>query len=80
MAGQRHYHRNTDIFFWWSPEIKSFVDRACFCCKSKPGSFQAQTRGRDSAERQSGEVCAVDIINHYFGISRMFYDRVAVLK
>jgi multimeric flavodoxin WrbA len=55
-----------------SPEIKAFMDRAFFVAKANGDLFRHKLGAGIAAERRSGAVCAVDTINHYFGISGMF--------
>ncbi len=55
-----------------SPEIKAFMDRAFFVAKANGDIFRHKLGAAIAAERRSGAVCAVDTINHYFGISGMF--------
>jgi multimeric flavodoxin WrbA len=55
-----------------SPEIKAFMDRAFFVAKANGDLFRRKAGAGIAAERRSGAVCAVDTINHYFGISGMF--------
>ena len=54
-----------------TPEIKAFMDRAFFVAKAN-GDLRQKVGAGIAAERRSGAVCAVDTINHYFGISGMF--------
>jgi len=55
-----------------TPEIKAFMDRAFFVGKANGDLFRHKLGAAVAAERRSGAVCAVDTINHYFGISGMF--------
>jgi multimeric flavodoxin WrbA len=55
-----------------TPEIKAFMDRAFFVAKANGDIFRQKLGAGIAAERRSGAVCAVDTINHYFGISGMF--------
>jgi multimeric flavodoxin WrbA len=55
-----------------TPEIKAFMDRAFFVGIANGGLFRHKLGAGVAAERRSGAVCAVDTINHYFGISGMF--------
>ena len=55
-----------------TPEIKAFMDRAFFVGKANGDLFRRKAGAGIAAERRSGAVCAVDTINHYFGISGMF--------
>lgn len=55
-----------------TPEIKAFMDRAFFVAKANGDMFRQKVGAGIAAERRSGAVCAVDCINHYFGISGMF--------
>ncbi len=55
-----------------TPEIKAFMDRAFFVAKANGDLFRQKLGAGIAAERRSGAVCAVDTINHYFGISGMF--------
>ena len=55
-----------------TPEIKAFMDRAFFVAKANGDIFRQKVGAGIAAERRSGAVCAVDTINHYFGISGMF--------
>jgi len=55
-----------------TPEIKAFMDRAFFVAKANEDTFRQKLGAGIAAERRSGAVCAVDTINHYFGISGMF--------
>ncbi len=55
-----------------TPEIKAFMDRAFFVAIANGGLFRQKLGAGIAAERRSGAVCAVDTINHYFGISGMF--------
>jgi multimeric flavodoxin WrbA len=55
-----------------TPEIKAYMDRAFFVGKANGDLFRQKLGAGIAAERRSGAVCAVDIINHYFGISGMF--------
>ena len=55
-----------------SPEIKAFMDRAFFVAKANGDLFRHKLGAGIAAERRSGADCAVDTINHYFGISGMF--------
>jgi multimeric flavodoxin WrbA len=55
-----------------TPEIKAFMDRAFFVGKANGDMFRQKLGAAIAAERRSGAVCAVDTINHYFGISGMF--------
>ncbi len=55
-----------------TPEIKAFMDRAFFVGKANGDLFRQKLGAGIAAERRSGAVCAVDTINHYFGISGMF--------
>ena len=55
-----------------SPEIKAFMDRAFFVAKANGDLLRQKVGAGIAAERRSGAVCAVDTINHYFGISGMF--------
>jgi multimeric flavodoxin WrbA len=55
-----------------TPEIKAFMDRAFFVAKTNGDLFRQKAGAGIAAERRSGAVCAVDTINHYFGISGMF--------
>nr|WP_319377312.1 flavodoxin family protein [uncultured Methanoregula sp.] len=55
-----------------TPEIKAFMDRAFFVAKANGDVLRQKVGAGIAAERRSGAVCAVDTINHYFGISGMF--------
>jgi multimeric flavodoxin WrbA len=55
-----------------TPEIKAFMDRAFFVAIANGRLFRQKLGAGIAAERRSGAVCAVDTINHYFGISGMF--------
>ncbi len=55
-----------------TPEIKAFMDRAFFVAGANGRLFRHKLGAGIAAERRSGAVCAVDTINHYFGISGMF--------
>ncbi len=55
-----------------TPEIKAFMDRAFFVAKANGDLFRRKIGAGIAAERRAGAVCAVDTINHYFGISGMF--------
>jgi len=55
-----------------TPEIKAFMDRTFFVAKMNGDLFRHKVGAGIAAERRSGAVCAVDTINHYFGISGMF--------
>jgi len=55
-----------------TPEIKSLMDRAFFVAKANGDLFRRKIGAGISAERRAGAVCAIDTINHYFGISGMF--------
>jgi len=55
-----------------TPEIKAFMDRAFFVGKANGDLFRQKLGAGIAAERRSGAVCAVDTVNHYFGISGMF--------
>lgn len=55
-----------------TPEIKAFMDRTFFVAKANGELFRQKLGAGIAAERRSGAVCAVDTINHYFGISGMF--------
>lgn len=55
-----------------TPEIKAFMDRVFFVAKQNGDLFRRKAGAGVAAERRSGAVCAVDCINHYFGISGMF--------
>jgi multimeric flavodoxin WrbA len=55
-----------------TPEIKAFMDRAFFVAKANGDMFRRKLGAGIAAERRSGAVCAVDTINHFFGISGMF--------
>ena len=55
-----------------TPEIKAFMDRAFLVGKANNDMFRRKLGAGIAAERRSGAVCAVDTINHYFGISGMF--------
>jgi len=55
-----------------TPEIKAFMDRAFFVAKANGDLLRRKAGAAIAAERRSGAVCAVDTINHYFGISGMF--------
>jgi multimeric flavodoxin WrbA len=55
-----------------TPEIKAFMDRAFFVAKANGDLLRQKVGAGIAAERRSGAVCAVDCINHYFGISGMF--------
>jgi multimeric flavodoxin WrbA len=55
-----------------TPEIKAFMDRAFLVGMANDNMFRQKLGAGIAAERRSGAVCAVDTINHYFGISGMF--------
>jgi multimeric flavodoxin WrbA len=55
-----------------TPEIKAFMDRSFFVAKANGDLLRQKVGAGIAAERRSGAVCAVDTINHYFGISGMF--------
>ena len=55
-----------------TPEIKAFMDRAFFVAMANSGLFRRKLGAGVAAERRAGAVCAIDTINHYFGISGMF--------
>jgi multimeric flavodoxin WrbA len=55
-----------------TPEIKAFMDRSFFVAKANGDLFRRKLGAGIAAERRAGAVCAVDTINHYFGISGMF--------
>jgi multimeric flavodoxin WrbA len=54
------------------PEIKVFMDRSFFVAKANGDLFRQNPGAGIAAQRRAGAVCAVDTINHYFGISGMF--------
>jgi multimeric flavodoxin WrbA len=55
-----------------TPEIKAFMDRAFFVAMANGGLYKRKLGAGVAAERRAGAVCALDTINHYFGISGMF--------
>ena len=55
-----------------TPEIKAFMDRSFFVAKANGDLFRRKVGAGIAAERRAGAVCAIDTINHYFGISGMF--------
>ena len=55
-----------------TPETKAFMDRAFFVAMANSGLFRRKLGAGVAAERRAGAVCALDTINHYFGISGMF--------
>ena len=63
-----------------TPEIKAFMDRAFFVAKANGDVYRQKLGQASQPSAGSGAVCAVDTINHYFGISGMFTARVPLLE
>ncbi len=55
-----------------TPEAKALIDRAGFVAIANGGLFSRKVGAGISAVRRAGAVCALDSINHLFGISDMF--------
>ena len=55
-----------------SPEAKALIDRAGFVAIANGGLFSRKVGAGIAAVRRAGAVCALDSINHLFGISDMF--------
>lgn len=55
-----------------TPEIKAFMDRSFFVAKANGDLFRQKLGAGIAAQRRAGAACAVDTINHFFGISGMF--------
>lgn len=55
-----------------TPEAKALIDRAGFVAMANGGLFSRKVGAGIAAVRRAGAVCALDSINHLFGISDMF--------